>query len=69
MGSNWLHVQDGMGDAGDRTNDLTVTSQQKAAVRDVVFWGREMFLRLRWAGHNIRSVHYNQNRLFVGSSG
>jgi len=36
MGSNWLHVQDGTGGAGDRTNDLTVTTQQKAAVGDVV---------------------------------
>ena len=36
MGSNWLHVQDGTGDPENRTNDLTVTTQQKAAVGDVV---------------------------------
>ena len=36
MGSNWLHVQDGTGNPGNRTNDLTVTTQQKSAVGDVV---------------------------------
>lgn len=34
MGRNFLHVQDGTGDAN--TNDLTVTSKQTAAVGDQV---------------------------------
>ncbi len=34
MGRNWIHVQDGTGDAG--TNDLTVTSTDTATVGDVV---------------------------------
>ncbi|MEK7705829.1 MAG: nucleotide-binding protein [Myxococcota bacterium] len=36
MGRNWLHVRDGSGDAAKRTNDLTVTSADNAAVGDVV---------------------------------
>jgi len=34
MGKNWLHVQDGSGEAG--TNDLTVTTDGTAAVGDTV---------------------------------
>jgi hypothetical protein len=34
MGKNWLHVQDGSGEAG--TNDLTVTTMATAAVGDTV---------------------------------
>ncbi len=34
MNRNWIHIQDGSGAAG--TNDLTVTSQDKAAVGDTV---------------------------------
>jgi hypothetical protein len=36
MGKNWLHVRDGSGDAGARTNDLTVTTGDTAAVGDTV---------------------------------
>ncbi len=34
MGTNWIHVQDGSGAAG--TNDLTVTTSEKANVGDLV---------------------------------
>jgi hypothetical protein len=34
MGRNWLHIQDGTG--GERSNDLTVTTSQAAAVGDLV---------------------------------
>jgi hypothetical protein len=34
LGANWLHIQDGSGSKG--TNDLTVTTTDKAAVGDVV---------------------------------
>jgi len=34
MGKNWLHIQDGTG--GERSNDLTVTTSQTAAVGDLV---------------------------------
>ncbi|MCB0307362.1 MAG: nucleotide-binding protein, partial [Calditrichaeota bacterium] len=34
MGRNWIHLQDGTGEKG--SNDLTVTSDQPAAVGDVV---------------------------------
>lgn len=36
MGKNWLHVQDGSGSPGDRTNDILVTSKAAVAVGDVV---------------------------------
>ena len=36
MGKNWLHLQDGSGDAGKGTHDITVTSQDTAAKGDVV---------------------------------
>jgi hypothetical protein len=36
MGKNWLHVRDGSGEAGARTNDLTVTTGDTAAVGDTV---------------------------------
>ena len=34
MGKNWLHVRDGTG--SDGSNDLTITSQGKAKVGDLV---------------------------------
>ncbi|ABB30359.1 hypothetical protein GeomeDRAFT_2735 [Geobacter metallireducens RCH3] len=36
MGKNWVHLQDGSGDAKKGTNDLTVTTQDLPAVGDVV---------------------------------
>ena len=36
MGKNWLHLQDGSGDSGKGTHDITVTSQDPAAKGDVV---------------------------------
>ena len=36
MGKNWLHLRDGSGKAEANDNDLTVTSQDTAAVGDVV---------------------------------
>ncbi len=36
MGKNWLHLQDGSGEAGKGTHDITVTSQDPAAKGDVV---------------------------------
>jgi hypothetical protein len=36
MGRNWVHLQDGSGQAGDRTNDLTVTTDAVVKVGDVV---------------------------------
>jgi hypothetical protein len=36
LGRNWLHIQDGSGNAADGTNDLTVTSDGMAKVGDVV---------------------------------
>jgi hypothetical protein len=36
MGRNWVHLQDGSGDAGKGTNDLTVTTMDEVAVGDVV---------------------------------
>lgn len=36
MGRNWMHLQDGSGDAGKGTHDLTVTTLDEAAVGDVV---------------------------------
>jgi hypothetical protein len=36
MGRNFLHVQDGTGDANANTNDLVVTSKQTANVGDQV---------------------------------
>jgi hypothetical protein len=36
LGANWLHIQDGSGDAAGGTNDLTITTQSLAAVGDVV---------------------------------
>lgn len=36
MGKNWLHLQDGSGKAQDGSNDLLVTSQDLAAVGDIV---------------------------------
>jgi hypothetical protein len=36
MGKNWLHVQDGSGEPSARTNDLTVTTGDTAAIGDTV---------------------------------
>jgi hypothetical protein len=36
MGKNWLHLQDGSGDPGKGTHDITVTSLDAAAKGDVV---------------------------------
>jgi hypothetical protein len=36
MGKNWLHLQDGSGKAQDGSNDILVTSQDSAAVGDIV---------------------------------
>ncbi len=36
MGKNWIHIQDGSGDAAKGTNDLTVTSMDEAALGDIV---------------------------------
>ncbi len=36
MGKNWLHVQDGSGDAADGSNDITVTTTTEAKVGDTV---------------------------------
>lgn len=36
MGKNWLHLQDGSGDAKTGTHDITVTSQDPAAKGDTV---------------------------------
>jgi hypothetical protein len=36
LGVNWLHIQDGSGDAKDGTNDLTVTSDGDVNVGDVI---------------------------------
>ena len=36
MDRNWIHLRDGSGAAADKSNDLMVTTQQKARVGDVV---------------------------------
>ena len=36
MGKNWLHIQDGSGDAAKGTHDLTITTQDTVAKGDVV---------------------------------
>lgn len=36
MGKNWLHLQDGSGDAGKGSHDITVTTQDTVAKGDVV---------------------------------
>lgn len=36
MGKNWLHLQDGSGDAAKGTNDLTVTTLDEAAVGQTI---------------------------------
>jgi len=36
MGKNWVHLQDGSGDAGKGTNNLVATSQDVPKVGDVV---------------------------------
>jgi hypothetical protein len=36
MGKNWIHLQDGSGAAADGSNDILVTTQDKAAIGDIV---------------------------------
>jgi hypothetical protein len=36
MGRNWIHLQDGSGSAADRTNDLTITTDESIRNGDVV---------------------------------
>ena len=36
MGMNWFHLQDGSGSAGNRTNDVTITTAAMVKVGDVV---------------------------------
>ena len=36
MGTNWIHIQDGTGSKAAGNNDLTVTTDEQAAVGDVV---------------------------------
>jgi hypothetical protein len=36
LGQNFIHLQDGSGDAGSGTNDITVTSQAMTAVGDTI---------------------------------
>ena len=36
MGRNWIHLQDGTGEAGSGTNDLTITSGETVKVGDIV---------------------------------
>jgi hypothetical protein len=36
LGTNFIHIQDGSGDAGDGSNDLTVTSQYKTAIDETI---------------------------------
>ena len=36
LGTNFIHIQDGSGDAAERTHDLTITSQKTADVGEIV---------------------------------
>jgi hypothetical protein len=36
MGRNWIHIQDGSGDAAEGSNDLTVTTDDAAAVGETI---------------------------------
>jgi len=36
MGKNWMHLQDGTGSAEKGDNDITVTTDEKVSVGDVV---------------------------------
>jgi hypothetical protein len=36
LGVNWLHIQDGTGNASEKTNDLAITTDDTAKVGDVV---------------------------------
>ena len=36
MGRNWIHLQDGTGDAATGTHDITVTSSDTTAVGDII---------------------------------
>ena len=42
MGKNWLHIQDGSGDAAAGTNDLTVTTNAVAKAGDTVLVGGKL---------------------------
>ena len=44
MGKNWLHVQDGSGDAADGSNDITVTTMTEAKVGDTVLISGKLVL-------------------------
>jgi hypothetical protein len=52
LGTNWLHIQDGSGDADEGTHDLAVTTDATAAVGDqVLVRGRLSFDRDFGAGY------------------
>ena len=36
MGRNWIHLQDGSGDAGAGTNDILVTSSDTTTVGEII---------------------------------
>lgn len=36
MGKNWIHLRDGSGNAADKTNDIVVTSADRAKTGDIV---------------------------------
>jgi hypothetical protein len=36
MDRNWVHLRDGSGDAADGSNDITITTQDKATLHDQV---------------------------------
>jgi DNA/RNA endonuclease YhcR with UshA esterase domain len=36
LGKNWIHLQDGSGVAADRTNDITITTDDYVKVGEVV---------------------------------
>jgi hypothetical protein len=36
MGKNWIHLQDGSGDAKQGTSDITVTTQEQAAKGETI---------------------------------
>lgn len=36
MGKNWVHVQDGTGDAGEETHDLLITTNERVKVGDTI---------------------------------
>jgi hypothetical protein len=36
LGKNWVHIRDGTGSAGDKSNDVVVTTQDETAIGNVV---------------------------------